>query len=132
MRRSFFGRDFKVELFWRTFASLMLNSVPSSAPPSSADPASPPNPSQKDIPPLPSRFSLVRLRLALQTDHNPSFTPSGLFNPLTAVMLALVWFWDMLTAHSWTEEEQMGRGVLRREWVPREVWEEGVMGKKDR
>ena len=114
----------RMELYWRTYVSLLLHSVPPVAPQS--DKGALPPPAFKP----PSRFSLFQLRLARQADQYPSPTPSILLSPLTLVLVGLVWLWDMLTAQGWSEEEQMGRGVLRRDWVPREVWEECVEGKK--
>jgi hypothetical protein len=114
----------RMELYWRTYVSLLLHAVPSVSP--ATDKAG------GAVVPFqpPSRFSLLHLRLALQADQYPSPTASILLSPLTLVLVGLVWLWDMLTAQGWSEEEQMGRGVLRRDWVPREVWEECIDGKK--
>lgn len=118
-----------MELYWRTYVSLLLHDIPA-GPPQTGSSSSGGGAAVAVPVRLPSRFSLLSLRLARQADQYPSPTPSILFSPLTLVLVYLVWLWDMLTAQGWTEEEQMGRGVLRRDWVPREVWEEVVDGKK--
>ena len=50
-----------------------------------------------------------------------------------------MWDWWVdaapMAVGEWDEEERLGRGVFRREWVPREIWEEsdlGSTGKKER
>lgn len=118
----------RMELYWRTYVSLLLLTVPTASP--ALDKAG--SPSTATAFQSPSRFSLPLLRLALQADQYPSPTASVLLSPLTLVLVGLVWLWDMLTAQGWSEEDQMGRGVLRRDWVPREVWEECIDGKKRR